>query len=148
GATAPGEILNVVRGGSEEQESTYRNRAAAAVVHVTAPSSGVGSEAVAVACHSLTAVPRKLDAGTTSIVLTTARSRFGVPLPGLTVHLRGLGLDRRARTNARGVARFVITPTRSGLVLFGRGPRLVVTAGAPCTTRLGVLAATHTIVTG
>jgi hypothetical protein len=66
----------------------------------------------------------------------------------MTVYLRGLGLDRRARTNANGVARFVITPSRTGLVVFGRGPRVVATAGAPCTTLLGVLSATHTEVTG
>jgi hypothetical protein len=147
-ATQPGVVVNVVRVQSEEQESNYANNTAAALVHVTRPSSGVAGAEVAVSCHSLTVAPQRLAAGTTSIVLTTARTRMGQPVRGLTIYLRGLGLDRRARTNASGVARFVITPSHTGLVMFGRGPRALAVAGAPCTTLVGVLTATHTEVTG
>jgi hypothetical protein len=89
-------------------------------------------------------MPNRLQAGSTSIVLTTARDRFGRPVRGLAVRMSGLGLSRHSRTNARGVARFAFTPPRTGIVFFGSRLRSLAAAAAPCTTRLGVLGAAHT----
>jgi hypothetical protein len=100
--------------------------------------------AVAVVCRTLTAVPNRLQAGATSIVLTTARDRFGRPVRGLAVKMSGLGLSRQARTNARGVARFTLTPPRTGIVFFESRVRSLAAARSPCSTRLGVLGVTHT----
>jgi uncharacterized protein DUF11/prealbumin domain-containing protein len=146
-ATRVGVIVNTVRIGSEEQESNYLNNTASAIARVTRPlrpPPGAGGVALTVACKTLTAVPVRLQAGSTSIVLTTARDRFGRPVRGLPVKMSGLGLNRQVRTNARGVARFTLTPPRRGIVFFGTRLRSLAAAAAPCTTRLGVLGAAHT----
>src|SRR5262249_27613105 len=120
-ATDVGVIVNTVRVGSEEQEANYLNNTASAIARVTGPlrpPPGARVEAAAV-CRTLTAVPSRLQAGSTSIVLTTARDRFGRPVRGLAVRMTGLGFNRQARTNARGVARFALTPPRNGIIVFG-----------------------------
>jgi Domain of unknown function DUF11 len=152
-ATRVGTVLNVVRVGSEEQESDYLNNIASALVRVTAPLDDATKDAVKAAaanarCRTLEAVPRVLQSGTTSIVLATARNRFGKPVRGVAVRLRGLGLDRNAKTNARGIVRFVVTPTRTGLVHFERPARVTTGVREPCRTLLGVLSARATLVTG
>jgi hypothetical protein len=110
-ATQIGPILNVVRVGSEEQESDYLNNVAGNLVRVIGPLRPPAARAV---CTTLAAQPRMLRAGGESIVLATARNRFGAPVPGVTVHMRGLGLNARAKTNARGIAHFTLTPTTPG----------------------------------
>ena len=105
-ATSIGRALNVVRVGSEEQESNYLNNTASALVRITAPKKQSLARAVegAVArftCHTLTAQPAALRAGTTSIVLATARNRFRQTLAGVVVRLDGLGVHERGRTNDR-----------------------------------------------
>ena len=145
-----GVIVNTVRIGSEEQESDYLNNTASAIARVIGPlrpPTG-GGVAAAVICRTLTAVPYRLQAGSTSIVLTTARDASGRPVRGLAVKMSGLGLSRQARTNARGVARFVLTPSQTGIVFFQSRLRSLAAARSPCSTRLGVLGATHTAVTG
>src|SRR5262249_60439941 len=129
------------------RQSTSRNTPASAIARVTGPLRPPpgGGVVAAVVCRTLTAAPQRLRAGSTSIVLTTARDRFGRPVRGLAVRMSGLGLNRQARTNARGVARFVLTPSRRGIVFFGSRLRsLAAAAPAPCTTRLGVLGAAET----
>ena len=152
-ATRVGTVLNVVRVGSEEQESNYLNNIASALVRVTAPLDDATKDAVKAAlanarCRTLEAVPRVLQAGTTSVVVATARNRFRRPVRGVVVRLRGLGLDRSARTNAQGIVRFVVTPTRTGLVHFERPMRVTTAAREPCRTLLGVLSARAALVTG
>jgi hypothetical protein len=142
-ATQVGEILNVVRVGSEEQESNYLNNTASALARVIGPL----RPPLRPLCRTLGAEPRLLRAGATSIVLATALNRFGAPVPGVRVQLLGLGLRRHAETNARGIARFTVTPGRTGLVRFQGAPRIP--AGrTSCTTFLAVLKAAAAGVTG
>jgi hypothetical protein len=143
-ATQIGEILNVVRVGSEEQESDYLNNTASALVRVVGPFRPPQQTS---ACRTLGAAPKKLRVGTTSIVLTTARNRFGAPVGGVTVRVRGPGVSGQAKTNKRGIARFTVTPTRPGLVFF-RGGVSSSAAAKACATFLAALAARAGSVTG
>jgi hypothetical protein len=144
-ATQIGEILNVVRVGSEEQESDYLNNTASNLVRIIGPFSPPPQKP---ACRTLGAAPKQLHAGRTSIVLTTARNRFGAPVPGVTVHVRGPGVSGRAKTNARGIARFTVTPTRSGFVSFRGALRSPAAARTVCATFLAALSARPGSVTG
>jgi uncharacterized protein DUF11/prealbumin domain-containing protein len=146
-ATAVGRVLNVVHVNSEEQESNYLNNTAAALVRITADPKNVAARAVRAAalsraCRTLVATPRVLQSGGTSIVLTTARNRFGRPIRGLLVNAFGLGLDQRARTDARGVARFSVTPTQHGIVHFRHASRSPANVRSNCGTFLAVLGTT------
>jgi Domain of unknown function DUF11 len=145
-ATRIGAILNVVRVGSEEQESDYLNNVAAVLVRVVGPlRPPPASNAV---CRTLVAAPRALRAGQTLIVLATARNRFGAPVPGVIVHARGSGVSKRPRTNARGVARFTVTASSPGLVSFRGAPRAPAAARTRCATFLAVLRAATPSLTG
>jgi uncharacterized repeat protein (TIGR01451 family) len=144
-ATRIGEILNVVRVGSEEQESDYLDNTASALARVIGPFRPPPETAV---CRTLGAAPGKLHAGSTAIVLTTARNRFGAPVPGVTVHLRGPGLSQHAKTDVRGIARFTVTPPTSGLVYFRGSLRTAQARGPVCATLLAVLSAKPGSVTG
>jgi hypothetical protein len=148
-AIRAGAVLNVVRVGSEEQESNYRNNTASALVRVTAPRQEAAErELAALSCRTLGATPRVLRAGETSVVRVTARNRFGKPTPGVAVRALGPGVDRRTKTDGRGVARFAVTPRREGIVAFRSARRALLAVGPRCRTLLGVLAASKTIVTG
>lgn len=148
-ATHVGVATNVVRIGSEEQESNYLNNTAAAIARVVAPppAGGVAGAGVATRCYTLTALPRRLAAGTTSVIVALARNRLGKPLSGLSVQLGGLNFRRHARTNARGVARFSVTPRRRGLVFLAGSPRSTASVAA-CRTLLGILGPSRASVTG
>jgi hypothetical protein len=140
-------VLNVVHVSSEEQESNYLNNTAAALVRITADPKDVAARAVRAAalsraCNTLVASPRVLQSGGTSIVLTTARNRFGRPIRGLLVRVSGLGLDQRARTDARGIARFSVTPAQHGIVHFQHAARLPAGVRSSCGTVLAVLGTT------
>jgi hypothetical protein len=146
-----GRVLNVVRVSSEEQESNYLNNTAGALVRITAPLPGsvvVKAASIRRACSTLVAEPRVLRVGSTSVVLTTARNRWGRPLQGLVVHAVGLGLRERAVTNARGVAQFAVTPPRNGIIGFAHGARLPAGVRSSCRTLLGALGTSIRPVTG
>jgi hypothetical protein len=144
-------IVNTVRVGSEEQESNYLNNTASAIARVIGPlqppAGGGVAGATTMACRTLTAEPRKLQVGTTSVVLATARNLFGTPLRGVSVQMLGLHVRQRATTDARGVARFTVIPRERGLISFGGTPRSTALARA-CRTVLGVVGAKHAPVTG
>jgi Domain of unknown function DUF11 len=144
-ATRIGVVANVVRVGSEEAESNYRNNVASALARVIGPLTPPSS---ATACRTLTALPRALESGRTSIVRVAARNRLGKPLRGVVVRARGPGVDARATTDGDGVVRLTVTPGGVGLVLFAGGNRALATRGSPCRTLLGVLVARPTRVTG
>ena len=137
-ATQIGEILNVVRVGSEEQESNYLNNTASNLVRVVGPFRPPPQQA---GCRTLGAAPRQLQAGTTSIVRTTARNRFGLPVAGVKVRARGPGVNGQATTNSRGIARFTVTPSASGFVTFRGTGRSLAAAGPVCATYLAALSA-------
>jgi uncharacterized repeat protein (TIGR01451 family) len=144
-ATRIGPILNVVRVGSEEQEPEYLNNVAATLVRVVGPLRPPPPKPV---CRTLAAAPHALLRGQTLIVLTSARNRFGAPIPGLTVHMRGPGVNGRAKTNRLGIARFTVTPSNTGLVFFREAPRTPAARAAPCATFLAILKASTPSVTG
>jgi uncharacterized repeat protein (TIGR01451 family) len=152
-ATRVGPVLNVVRVGSEEEESNYLNNTAAALVRITPPIresvvDAARAAAAAHACKTLVVQPHVLQAGNTSIVLTTAHNPFGDPLRNRKVHALGVGINDTATTDRRGVARFALTPAQLGIVRF-RALRLPSTSRSNCRTLLAVLAAkAHKPVTG
>ena len=148
-AIGTGRVLNVVRVSSEEQESDYLNNTAAALVRITAPineaaANAVKGAAVSRACSTVVAQPRTLQVRGTSIVLATARNRYGKPLRRLTVRALGLGINEQARTDSRGIARFALTPRQRGLVYFQHDLRLQAGVRSRCRTLLAVLGATAT----
>jgi Domain of unknown function DUF11 len=150
-AVAVGRVLNVVRVGSEEQESDYLNNVASALVRIVEPinearRAGVKAAIATRFCNTLTASPRRLLSGASSIILTTARSRFGVPLPGVPVVAEGNGLRQRATTDRGGTAHFALTPRSVGLVHFRRAG--IAPAGTTCRTLLAVLGGRKPSVTG
>jgi hypothetical protein len=62
--------------------------------------------------------------------------------------MRGPGVSGHAKTNARGVARFNVKPSRTGFLSFRGAPRTLATRKAPCATFLAVLKAATPSVTG
>jgi uncharacterized repeat protein (TIGR01451 family) len=134
-ATQVGEVVNCVRVGSEEIESSYLNNTACAVAHVTGRAAPILD-----GCRSLFATPRLLRAERESIVLVTAHDLLGRPLAGVSILARGPGVRALDGTNARGIARFVITPTRLGIIRFrGVGPGTATITALGCRTRMAVL---------
>jgi uncharacterized repeat protein (TIGR01451 family) len=140
-ATQVGVVVDVVRVGSEEVESNYRNNVAAALARVVGPF--VPPTGLDV-CRTLTAAPTALQAGRSSIVRLRALNRRGEPLLNVVVRARGPGVEQRARTDRRGFARVPLLATQVGLVHFvGGRPRV-----AGCLTRLGVVRGRATSLTG
>ena len=144
-AVRVGLVVDIVRVGSEEQESSYRNNVAAAVARVVGP---LTPPVPAVRCRTLTAAPRVLQSRRSSVVRLTARNRLGKPLVNVVVRARGAGVRHEARTDAQGVARFAVSPERGGLVLFSSRGHATAAGGPVCRTLLGVLGASSTQVTG
>ena len=61
-------------------------------------------------------------------------------MAGILVRAKGAGVVASARTNARGIARFVFTAPRLGIIRFtGTGPRSAAGTGPRCRTLVGVL---------
>ena len=141
-----GVVVNIVRVGSEEIESNYRNNVAAALVRVMGQFRPPAPTNV---CRTLTASPRLLEARRSSMVRLVARNRLGQPVQGRVVHALGAGVRLHARTDRQGVARMAMIPKRLGLVHFASGERVVgSSARLSCVTVLGVQAAKPTRVTG
>jgi uncharacterized repeat protein (TIGR01451 family) len=140
-ATQVGVVVDVVRVGSEEIESNYRNNVAVALARVVGPF--VPPTGLDV-CRTLTAAPTALQVRRSSIVRLRALNRRGEPLPNFIVGARGPGVKLRARTDRRGFARIPLLATQVGLVHFvGGRPRV-----AGCLTRLGVVRGRATSLTG
>ncbi len=145
-ATQVGVVVDIVRVASEEIESNYRNNVAAALVRVIGP---FRPPTALDACRTLVASPRSLQARRSSIVRLTARDRRGRPRAGVAVTAAGAGIAARGRTGRDGVARLTLTPRAEGIVRFVGTDRVLAARGSTqCTTRLGVLAAQSTEVTG
>jgi uncharacterized repeat protein (TIGR01451 family) len=144
-ATQVGVVVDIVRVGSEEVESNYRNNVAAALARVVGPLRPPVARKV---CRTLTVEPRSLQRGRSSVTRLTARDRFGRRLPGVVVRAIGPGVTRRGVTNADGIVRFSMTPPREGIVRFVGGVRPVASERRECRTLLGVLGAQDTPVTG
>ena len=69
----------------------------------------------AAVCDQVTITPKSLRVGkrATIVVRVTAR---GNPVKGRKVVVKGAGILKSARTNARGFARIRVTPRRAGIV--------------------------------
>jgi uncharacterized repeat protein (TIGR01451 family) len=135
-----GPVVDIVRIGSEEPESNYRNNVAAALARVIGPfRPPVGLDV----CRTLTAAPDVLEAGRASVVRLRARNRRGDPIPQLAVRASGPGGTVVSRTDRRGVVRFTLLPTEVGLVRFS-----TTTVRLGCLTQLGVVRGAQTQVTG
>jgi Domain of unknown function DUF11/Prealbumin-like fold domain len=144
-ATHVGTVVDVVRVGSEEEESDYTNNTASAIARVTARGIA-GAAGARSACRTLTVLPVALHARATGVLLVTTRSRFGRTQRGVRIQLAGAGIGRSAVTDARGVARFTLTPLEVGVVLVRGRPAPF--ARRACTSLIGVLPARATRVTG
>ena len=66
-------------------------------------------------CYGLTVTPRSLTVGKRTIVRVSVREA-GKPVARVRVVITGRGLTKQAMTNARGVARFVITARNPGIL--------------------------------
>ena len=147
-ATQVGVVVNIVRVWSEEIESNYRNNVAAALARVVGPFRPPRPPTPLGACRTLVASPRSLQARRASIVRLTAYDRRGRPRAGVAVAAAGAGTAARGRTGRDGVARLAVRPPLEGIVVFVGSDRTAAGASTRCTTRLGVLAAKATRVTG
>jgi hypothetical protein len=144
-ATREGVVVNIVRISSEEAESNYRNNVAGALAQVVGR---LTPPVVQSRCDTLTVAPRVLQNRRSSVVVLTARNGRGQPLAGLRVRVRGPGVDTTVTTDRRGTVRRTVLPRRLGLVFFTGIPRAQTSGGLQCRTRLGVLGASATQVTG
>jgi hypothetical protein len=68
------------------------------------------------ACHTIRISPRSLTAGKRTTLTITVRNR-GEAVAGARLVVRGPGINRRATTNARGVARLKVKPRSPGILL-------------------------------
>jgi hypothetical protein len=144
-ATQVGPVVDIVRIGSEEVETNYRNNVAAALVRVIGP---FRPPSDLHRCRTLTAAPTALEAGRSSVVRVRARNRRGNPVPLLYVRARGAGVELLARTDRRGYARFMMLPRQLGIVSLISGRRTIASIGPGCLTLLGVVRGEQTRVTG
>jgi hypothetical protein len=93
-------------------------------------------------CYALTVRPRTLTVGRHTVVRVTV-SEAGKPVAGVQVVVSGRGLTKRATTGKNGVARFVITARRPGIL------QIRVPTHATCRRqRIGVLGVFTPPVTG
>jgi uncharacterized repeat protein (TIGR01451 family) len=134
--TAAGTITNtaVVAGREAEHDPADNTASASTLVQgaFTPPS----------VCYSLRVTPRSLTVGRHSVIRVTVREA-GKPVGAVQVVVTGKGLTKRARTNTSGVARFLITPRRPGIL------QIRVPAHATCNRqRIGVVGVFTPPVTG
>ena len=93
-------------------------------------------------CYRMTIRPQSLTVGKRTLVRITVRER-GNPVAGVGVIIRGKGINRHARTNARGVARFTLKAGQPGIL------RVLVPTHKTCRRQaIGVLGAFTPPVTG
>ena len=108
--TVVGKITNTaVVAGTQADPNTANNRA-------SVTSTVQGPFTPPSVCYVLTIRPRSLTVGRRTMVRVVVRER-GKPVSRVVVALRGKGIAMRGRTNAAGVARFRMKPSRPGIVL-------------------------------
>jgi uncharacterized repeat protein (TIGR01451 family) len=139
-AQQPGTITNTVTVVGKEPESNTDNNRAIATTRVPAPA--VKRAPKKVVCDTVTAGPKSLSVGRrgTIVVRVTAA---GKPVKGRKVVVKGAGILKTGRTNAKGVARIVVRPRRAGIVTITVPQKIV--CGAK---RIGVVGAFQPPVTG
>ena len=111
-ALESGVLTNTVTVVGKEPEPNTANNTATARTLVPAPLLRAPKAAV---CDTFTATPKSLRVGkrATIVVHVTAG---GKPVKGRKVVVKGAGILKSARTNARGFARIRVIPRRAGIV--------------------------------
>src|SRR5215204_5117417 len=112
-ATQTGTLTNTVTVVGNEPESNTANNRATATTEVPKPA--VRTVKKVLVCDRFTATPGTLRLGKRSTVVVRVTSA-GKPAKGRKVVVRGAGVVKTGRTNARGVARIVVTARRPGIV--------------------------------
>ncbi len=138
-ATRAGVLTNDVTVVGQEPESNTANNRATAPTLVLTPLLPPKPKPV---CSTLTVGPKSLRVGKRSTIAATVRNR-GKAVKGAKVRVRGAGIAKSARTNARGKARITVRPSRPGIVVVSVPQKLV--CGAK---RIGVVGVFEPPVTG
>jgi uncharacterized repeat protein (TIGR01451 family) len=112
-ATQTGTLTNTVTVVGNEPESNTANNRATATTEVPKPA--VRTVKKVLVCDRFTATPGTLRVGKRSTVVVRVTSA-GKPAKARRVVVRGAGVVKIGRTNARGVARIVVTARRPGIV--------------------------------
>jgi uncharacterized repeat protein (TIGR01451 family) len=138
-AQQTGTLTNTVTVIGKEPEANTANNTATATTLVPAP---VVRQVKKVVCDKFTVTPKSLRVGkrATIVVHVTAS---GKPVKGRKVVVKGAGILKSARTNARGFARIRVTPRRPGIVTITVPQKL--TCGGK---RVGVVGAYESRFTG
>jgi uncharacterized repeat protein (TIGR01451 family) len=110
--TVTGLITNTATVIGKEPESNTANNQATATTRVPAP---VRRVTKVLRCDRFTVAPGILRVGKRATVVVRVTSA-GKPAKGRKVVVRGAGIVKTGRTNARGVARIVVTAQRPGIV--------------------------------
>jgi uncharacterized repeat protein (TIGR01451 family) len=132
----PGTITNtaVVTGREHEHDPSDNTASATTLVQ--------GAFQPPSVCYALTVTPRSLTVGKRTIMRVRVREA-GRPVKGVRVVVTGRRVTMQAKTNANGIARFVITARTPGIL------QIRVPSHSACTRqRMGVLGAFTPPVTG
>jgi uncharacterized repeat protein (TIGR01451 family) len=134
--TATGTITNtVVVVGNEAETSNADNTA-------SVPTLVVGPLTPPATCLSLTATPRQLVVGKRATIVARVRLTNGRPFVRAQVRVTAPGINRSSRTNAQGIARIAVKPTKAGIA------RITVAGSARCSARSGIIGVFQPPVTG
>jgi uncharacterized repeat protein (TIGR01451 family) len=133
---SPGTITNtaVVTGREHEHDPSDNTASASTLVQ--------GAFVPPSVCYALTVTPRTLAVGRHTIVRVRVREA-GKPVKGVRVVINGRRVHKQARTNANGIARFVVVGRSPGIL------QIRVPSHSTCTRqRIGVLGVFTPPVTG
>jgi uncharacterized repeat protein (TIGR01451 family) len=134
--TATGTITNtVVVVGNEPETSNADNTA-------SAPTLVIGPLTPPATCLSLRATPRQLTVGKTTTIVARVLLSNGKPFVRARVRVTAPGISRTTRTNAQGIARITVKPTKAGIA------RITVVGSARCSARSGIVGVFQPPVTG
>jgi hypothetical protein len=110
--TVTGLITNTATVVGKEPESNTANNQATATTRVPAP---VRRATKVIRCDRFTVASGTLRVGKRAAVVVRVTSA-GKPAKGRKVVVRGAGIVKTGRTNARGIARIVVNARRPGIV--------------------------------
>jgi uncharacterized repeat protein (TIGR01451 family) len=139
-ATRAGVVTNEVTVVGKEPESNTANNRASATTLVPTPL--VPPKKPKPVCSTLTVGPKSLRVGKRSTIVATVKNR-GKAVKGAKVRVRGAGILKSGRTNARGKAHITVRPVRPGIVVVSVPQKLV--CGSK---RIGVVGVFEPPVTG
>jgi uncharacterized repeat protein (TIGR01451 family) len=138
-ANQAGTLTNTATVVGKEPESNTANNRDTEQTLVVAP---VPRQPKRLVCDSFTATPKSLTVGKRSTIVVRVTAG-GKPAKGRKVVVKGAGISKSARTNARGVARIVVKPRKAGIVTITVPQKLA--CGAK---RIGAVGAFQPPVTG